>query len=742
MTLGLHPLQPIKSKFISWVFALFFIWIAVVLVEFFIQCPDAWLSFRFSPLQSVHFHDFLKTWGEFSSMLLTIFWVLALMGWTGHKTLGVLGLVKANRPMIFCLEMGLGIFFWNLFWLGLGLTRLWFGPLWLSAMVLMSLWAVPDLFQTIRRWGQTQKPNLTWWFAALVMVYGSMAVVNALLPEVFYDSLNYFLGLPQFWIYQHGISDNAQQLLSGYFYGGSLFFMGGWLLADTEGATLMSVAAWVFCGCLAYGWAKELSGKKAALIAAAAVLTFPLLYLNGWAVRVDDLLAFVLLLFLYTLTKALGDLPFMECRHWLILAALFGGLAVSIKPTALVMMLAVLVVLIIQREKMGKGKMGFAVLSFSLLGLLLVGPWLLKNWVFAGNPFFPYASTWMGGRSLPAQGYQRLLWENHQYLPMNQGFRSYVDLLWRLTMPDDGDDQMLGPLILAFLPGLFLFKISKSQKFLVWVTAASLALGFSLSHMLRFSMPAFVLALILFSVIFTAGEAPAVIQWSWKASVGIFAVFFVGAYVVISSQYYGGWNRWTGSESREGYLNRLISNSYEPLVLWTDKNLSNDARLLIVGDARGLYYPRSFYANSVFDEPFLAKAARQEKDAAGILKRLHQWGITHIVINGLEGLRLSADYRQYELSQSEWAKLNDLAAQGLKPLYWENFQAVYEVKDKLSVEKTPYLLNLFSFLPPTAYDFSQAIHAGDKPQARKALVEQLKFFPQERYWQDELKTQK
>jgi len=660
------------------------------------------------------------------------------MGWMGHRTLRVLGVVRTSQLMVFCLEMALGIIFWVLFWLGLGLTRLWFGPVWLGSMILTSLLAVPDLFYMIRNFPKLKKPEFPLWFIVLIVIYGFVAVIHALLPEIFYDTLNYFLGLPQFWLYQHGISDNPQQLFSGFFYGGSLFYMGGWVLAGTEGSKLLGLAVWALCGILAYGWTQELSIKKAGVVAAAAVLTFPLLYLNVWAVRVDGLVTFFALLFLYALTKTFKDSSNKTGHEWVVLSALFAGLAISIKPTVLVIIVAAVLVLMARAKKKVRNEWGFGLIVFVLLGLCLVGPWLLKNWIFAGNPLFPYGFSWMGGRSVPISGYSHLLHDSRQFLPMNHGFWSYLDLFWCLTMPDSGDDQMIGPLVLAFLPGLFIFKLKEPQKFLLWVVVVSFVLGFSLSHMLRFSMPSFILALILFSAVFLSKEAPQTLQWSWKISVWVFAVFFLGFYALISSQYYQGWNYWTGQESREAFLSRQMSNSYEPLVNWTDQHLPVDARLLIVGDARGLYYPRSFYANSVFDEPFLAQTARREKDAVGILKRLHQEGITYVVLNGSEGLRLSADYSQYDLKPEEWAKLNDLMARGLEPIYWKNFQAVYGVKNRLNKEKTPYLLNLFSFLSPYAYDFSEALKSGDKPKAREALNRILALFPKETYWREQL----
>ena len=110
-----------------------------------------------------------------------------------------------------------------------------------------------------------------------------------------------------------------------------------------------------------------------------------------------------------------------------------------------------------------------------------------------------------------------------------------------------------------------------------------------------------------------------------------------------------------------------------------------------------------------------------------------------MAINGPEGLRLAVDYGQYDLSAAQWAKVNDLVARGLKPIYWKNFQAIYQVKDHLSAEKTKPLFNVFSLLSPSAYDFSQAMKKNDKPQARQALKSLLTLFPGEDYWREQLR---
>jgi hypothetical protein len=190
---------------------------------------------------------------------------------------------------------------------------------------------------------------------------------------------------------------------------------------------------------------------------------------------------------------------------------------------------------------------------------------------------------------------------------------------------------------------------------------------------------------------------------------------------------------WSGRESEQSYLDRMLLNSYEPIAHWADGHLPTEARLLIVGDSRGVYYPRTAFAASAFDEPFFAKAAREEKDAGGILRRLKEAGITHVVLNAPEGIRVSKEYNQYRLSASEWKKINDFEKTGLEPLYWKNYQAVYLVRERLQPTSSGGM-NLFSFFAPEAYDFIRDFNARDYPKAETELSVLLSLFPREGFW--------
>jgi hypothetical protein len=300
-------------------------------------------------------------------------------------------------------------------------------------------------------------------------------------------------------------------------------------------------------------------------------------------------------------------------------------------------------------------------------------------------------------------------------------------------MPEAGDGQFIGPLILAFLP-IFLFWRTPhpTLRFLIKVMAFSFGLGLFLSHMLRFSMPAFVLLLIIYSALLAASKQE---TWKslWCAAIGVCALLSWGIYLNLSAQFYDGTGLWAGRETRENYLDRKLPNSYEPIVQWTDQNLPSDARLLIVGDARGVYYRRPYFANSVFDDPFFAKAAREETDAAGIARRLRRMGVDEVVVNIPEGLRVSKDYHQYELTSAQWMKLNQFVDSYLKIIFLKNFLAVYQVESKPRGRgfRGP---NPFSFFHPEASDYFQAVSQKDSPKAIQSLKDLLAVFPRESYW--------
>jgi hypothetical protein len=524
---------------------------------------------------------------------------------------------------------------------------------------------------------------------------------------------------------------------SGYFHGGGLFFMNGLIAGGAEAAKTLNVLIIVLCVGFIACWMREWGEAEGASFAAFWTLTFPLLFINSFAARVDGLVALLSLMVFYFFSHVLFPEPKKKEREkfWVFIACCLAGAAVGVKLTALVPLTAQAILLFWYR-----GPRWFLQPRFwacAALGFLVFTvPWLLKNWVFEANPLFPYASSFFGGRALTAAHNVQLLAENRQFLPMDKGLLSYVTLPWRLIMPQDRDIQFLGPLILGFLPlALFMGKSDNRWKYLYRLTWVYLVLGLFFTHMLRFLMPGFLLMFMLVGKT-VAGSGRRLKYTAW-AVLCLSAFFNLGPHLLFCARTFDGVGIWSGRENRDEYLDRMTQNSYTLLARWCE-NLPSTARVLVVGDARGLYYPRPFQANSAFDTPFFEEAARLEKDASGILRRLKKNGVDVVVMNLPEGIRLSQEYGHYQLGAAEWAKLDQFFRQGLDPvLIRPNLQA-YLVREDLNAHLPFAPYDPLTFFDPKAIEFSQALNSGDLTKAESLRKDIMELFPEDPFWQGQV----
>jgi hypothetical protein len=719
-------------------------WVFFIFIRYFKNAPSPFVGI----VSQLHFNRFgLFSWPQWLGVEARSFVAFALSflailnsWWLGSVILEWLGPSKQKGFIAWAFELGLGALASSLFWMGTGLDRLWF-PFLLAPLGILAL--VPAFKKLKGRMDESALTRLSrpkGWilnsFVGIAFFYGVWGFVQCLLPETFYDSLNYFLGIPQYWIFKHGITDDPGHILASYFHGGTLYFMDGFYFGGTEAAKFLSFAAGFLSALFVGAWVREEAGDDAGWAAFALAATFPLLFLNGWATRVDGLLTFCLLLFFYAYRRFLKETKPEVFKPWGILAASLAGFAMTIKPTAVVGVAAIFFVSLIDPRRM-KAK-GFKVwVALGAVGLALTAPWFLKNALFTGNALFPYALSFMGGRSFFAPGgAERLLYENQQFLALGWDFKNWITFPWRLLMPGaGGNGQFTGPLVLAFLP-LCLPLVFKKGEPRFWAVVALVygGLGLCLSHMLRFILPAFALLLMAWAG-WAAREKgffeKSVAAWGLAA-----ALLGLPYFLDTSVRYFDGWGVWTGLETRSGYLTRMVQNPYEDLVEWTDAHLFSDARILLVGESRGLYFRRDFLANSAFDAPTLETIVQNSKTPDEVAEKVKRLGVSDAVVNIPEGIRISQDYHLYELTPEEWGRLNRYLALYWKPLYFNQFRAVYAIAGEPT--KTPSAslqpLNPFSFFAPAAYDFSQAMEAGNSPAALAAARTQAVLFPGDAFW--------
>ncbi len=742
MPLTLNQHIPAKSPHRWVIYSLFGLWNLFLFYRFYsiLENPypviKNWVSYqRFPDLPLV---EKIHQWLFFGETLFLSLWTFLLAWRMGRKFRLFISARIPSPSMALFIDFALGVSILNTAWMGFGLVGLWFPGFWALLTLFLSLWVAWDLrssFKSNRGFSIT----LLQWNPAfivaflIVLAYLVILVGHSLLPETFYDSLNYFLGMPQAWINRHGICDLPTQMLSGYFHGGSLFFMNGLIGGGAEAAKTLNALVLVLCVGIVAFWMREWAEDEVAFFAAFWTLTFPLLFINSLAARVDGLVTLITLLVFYCLSHVMsrdsGETG-ME-NFWVLTACCLSGAALGVKPTALVALAAQGILLLGYR-----GPRWFFQprhWAYALAGFLIfTAPWLLKNWAYTANPLFPYASSFFGGRALTNAHSAQLLGENHQFLPMDQGLLSYVTLPWRLTMPHDQTTQFLGPLILAFLPiAVFSVKTHDRWKYLSRLTWVYLVLGLCSTHMLRFLMPGFLLLFMLVGKT-VAGLGSGMKKIAW-ATLCLSAFLNLGPLILICARTFDGVGIWSGRETRDQYLDRMTQNSYLPLARWCE-NLPSKARVLLVGDARGLYYPRPFLANSAFDTPFFEEAARSEKDASGILRQLKEKGVDVVVMNLPEGIRLSQEYGFYQLRATEWTKLDQFFRQGLDPVYIRPNLQAYLVREDLNTHLPFAPYDPFTFFDPKAIEFSQALNLGNLLKAESLRKDIIERFPGNTYW--------
>jgi hypothetical protein len=718
------------------------LWSVVVLVRYYSSIGLALdlipSAFNTSAFPSLDMSRAPAIWWESLLILLTgilISWVT--LAW-GRRIRLLFSIQPADSWIKLGVEFGLGIIFWDLFWIGSGLTRIWYKPFLLISIILFSTVIVRD------GWGfwRTRIHPVTKFFPSeagyrvLLLVgtaYWLFSLAHGLVPEAFYDSMVYHLAVPQYWFLSHGICDFPTNFFSNYPYGGELFYMGGILFQGTETAKLLHAVAYGFCALFAGGWARETAGERAGWLALGLTLSLPLFSINVWSTQVEGLLALASLLFLYS---------FYHCIErdrspaaWAALTGAFMALAFSIKYTsALVVLSALGAMALLRRKEFSKIKTsqwGIAALGI----FLLTGPWVLKNYIFTGNPFFPYFMALFKGRHLTPWAYQQLLTE--QQGRVAQGWQ-WLYLPWKAVMANPDGFNFAGPLALAAVPWLFFPGLRRPAfKFLAWVVILFFIGGFWVTHILRFLGTGFILVYILLGCALTGGSKPA---WGKGLSwVGAFSALLCFGYLSgISAHYSTCAGVWSGRQTRAEYLMSPGKiTPYYDTAQWINQNLPPEAHLLIVGDARGLYYDRPFVTNSVFDEQELSKAAREEAASKGIAQRLKELGVDYLVVNGAEGIRVSAEYHHYDLTADQWKRLDDFIQQDTEAVYQQGLQGVYHVLSTPTVSRTSETLDLVLFFSNPASQFVKDVQRRQWGAAEDDLNETLGLYPFSKFWKEQ-----
>ncbi len=383
-----------------------------------------------------------------------------------------------------------------------------------------------------------------------------------------------------------------------------------------------------------------------------------------------------------------------QSLHWLALAGLSLGFALSTKPNGLLVALLmglIFVLALVSPPRRSLAAVSREIVCFSLLTLAPILPWLIKNWWQTGNPFYPFFGTLFVAK---ARSGGQPEWAA-------QAVASFADIgifakrellygeqLWQIAaLPlrvffsgqDDNPqyfDGVLTPVLILFLPWAFVGKWLEDKKYIAgFVLSLLLCALFLVDMRIRYILPLVPLLVILLDYgifnIYLRIKQPMILFVVLLGFAG-----WHGAYLWKYVSENAPWDYLAGAVSRTEYLARAMPEYSAFRYINQDTPRTAKIYLLFVG--RRAYYCERDYFHDGGDLPgYLLGLIRGAGGPEQIAQSLRQKQITHLMTRE----DLLTRFLSNNLTAGQVRLWNEFAAQRLELGFRARGYAVYRLHD-------------------------------------------------------------
>jgi len=644
----------------SWLilFAIFIIWLWIVCKHY----------YSLNPVRLDHLNRLFQ-WqmGEVSSgrlrllldyvlslILLTMVLVVAyFLGKKGFKLLGI-DFATLLEEIVFSIGLGFGILAYAT--LLLGLLGLLYAHLFYGLLGVIFILAVGEIVKSrkpIERSTPQEGRTAMFSFACLPMciILGIFVVVNfimAFTPELFYDSLAYHLGVPNYYIIKHKICDMPYELTSYFPFNVEMLYTMALLLKEEGLPKLLHFSSGVLCLAAIFSFCKRYFNVLVGIVACAIFYSVPILAMNSWVSGNDVALSYFSALSIYGLINYFTCQPLSKntaaAGRWFIASAIFSGIAMGSKYTAVFALFGI-VILIMSYEyfKMSKRlpEIVKEVLIFGIIVLAIMSPWLLRNTIYTGNPVYPFLYKWLGGKNLIVYT------SGNAMIPSGtEGlkFKDFFLSLWTTTMKGQDSMSFIGPIFLLFIPLVFFMRKESLVNYLILFSIATYIPWGMATFKFRYLLPAFPAISIIIGWSFAV-----FIKWIpkylGKLMLIILAIPMATNLISILGIIdfcYSPLNVLTGSETRDHYLSLTRPGYPYPsygAFKYINDNLSEDTKIMLIGEAKIHYLKRDFLSNNVHNFTPVVEWTKMAKNGDELYERIRKERVTHILVNRFEATR-------------------------------------------------------------------------------------------------------
>jgi len=604
-----------------------------------------------------------------------------------------------SRALDWAIRCLLGAGVWSTFWLFLGLVKLYRAPVAVGALAL-------GLALAVLAWRREEpvfvaKGPRPWPEISLIALVTGLTLVAALAPPTANDALLYHLAMPKAYAAAGGMVQVEYSMASYFTLGVEMHALWSMLLGGVvsprtaeaaAGATLFAFAPLTVLA--TYGWARARALDRTwSALAALMVAAIPSVYFVAAGQGVDVAMAGYAAVAIFAVGRWWTTLE----TAWLRLMAVAVGAALSIKLTAVALVVPLVLVVLFRALRLERSKAGgttsagaAAAMGLCALGAggLLASPWYIRTWVWTGSPLFPFYSTlwpgeapgWDAGRAQLLDSLISLYGRSSSLLDYLLS-PLYVSVLAQPELPR-GYEGVLGPAFLLGLPVVaWAFRrknFDTEPRLAALVAAAMFVLWLMGSQVIRYVLPAMPALAV---AIASAGAGAAWGPGGARLFRGLLlAAAAANALVVIA--WFAELNPLApvlGGESRDRFLARRLD--YYPYYETINRATPDDARVWLVNTTRDTYYlERPYFADYLFGAYTISQWVREAKDADELRARARAQGITHVLVrhdNLLDPARSPVvdDHEPAEVNRARLERLFGFLTQGTRlvqggPKFW------------------------------------------------------------------------
>jgi len=482
---------------------------------------------------------------------------------------------------------------------------------------------------------------------ALTLIFFPLLLggIAALAPPIAKDTLLYHISLPKAFLDARGLADVRYNLAQYYALGAEL--NGAWAmllgrivnLRVGEAAFGFSQFAYLPLLLLAvFGWMRKRGSTVIeSLLPVALVACVPTVYSSASSGYNDCALSLYVTL---AIVAAVRWWKIPDRRYTAEIGLALGfGLAIKLLALFIIVPLFVLFLLRLRVAEGTSNEELASVLRTGAIAVLLAGalaaPWYLRNWARTGSPVYPFYMNIFHGKA-PGWDQQRSLTDqilNSRYGGYPKSAFEYAAVPVRVSLSAQPDiprdfDGVLGISFLFGLPLLLLALRGRRLDIEIKIAAALPGAYFVFwlfsSEQLRYLLPvlpALAVAICASSLVMHGHIRYVVLATAVPGLLVIAALFAQQNPVAVV----------LGAEPRNAYLERMLDHYsiYETL----NSALPHEARVWLINMRRDTYYiERPYFSDFRIEHYTLAEMVRDSNTAEELRRRVHEMGITHILL--------------------------------------------------------------------------------------------------------------